>query len=94
MKKSELKKIIRESIKELQIGYEQHTLFGMGENITACIPVSKECNSQAECVDKDGNRCGDCINIGAPHHEEPGICTTKSYDKFAPRDTQMDKYKR
>ena len=74
--------------------YRAPSGFTMGENITACVPVNKECNSQAQCVDADGNRCGDCINIGAPHHESPGICTTKSYDKFAPRDNQMDRYKR
>jgi len=68
--------------------------FTMGENITACVPVNKECSSQAQCVDKDGNRCGDCINPGAPHHQEQGICTTGSYDKFAPRDNQMDRFKR
>jgi len=64
------------------------------EGITACVPVNKECNSQADCVDKDNNRCGDCINPNAPHGEGQGICTTDVYDKFAPRDNQMGRYKR
>ena len=89
MKKSELRKIVRESIKEFMTNNNL-----MGEDIPACTPVNRECNSQNDCRDSNGNRCGDCINPGAPHHEEQGICTTKSYDKFAPRDTQMDRYKR
>ena len=100
MKKSELNKIIRETIKELMTKSNLSNVASatndagktlQREAIPACKTVTRDCENDNECRDSNGARCGVCINPGAPHHDEPGVCTTGNFDKTTQRDNRMNR---